>query len=138
MGAARLGRLSERPPVWLSMLGLVGLEFALGVVAFLVVPTGRPSGLVPHRGTLIYLVHTIVGALLGIGAVVLMVAANHAGRPVRIGAIVGLVGVMIGAGGGVLTVDHALRLLGMALMVVGTAGALLGYLMPVVSLTEIL
>jgi hypothetical protein len=122
--------LSQRQAVWLFMLGLVGLEFVLGVAALLFVPAGRPSGWVPRHGTVVYGLHTALGALLGAGAVVLMVAARRAERPVRVAAVIGLVGVVIGGVGGVLTVDHALRLLGMALMFVGPAVAVLGYVMP--------
>jgi hypothetical protein len=134
--AARGRRLSEHSAAWVSMLGLVGLEFVLGVVALVAVPAGRRSGWVPSRGTVVYLLHSAVGAVLGVGAVVLLASAKHAERSVRISAVLGLVGVAIGAAGGLLTVPHGLRLLGMALMLVGAALAVLGYVMPAVGSTK--
>ncbi|MGA8682408.1 MAG: hypothetical protein ABSB54_01835 [Acidimicrobiales bacterium] len=135
-GADQRRNLSERRAVWLSMLGLVVLEFGLGVVTLLVVPAGRPSGWVPPHDTVVYALHTVVGALLAVGAIVVTTKAIHAERSVRVSAIVGLVGVGIGAVGGLLTVVHALRLLGMALMLAGTAVAVLGYVMPAVEPTQ--
>jgi hypothetical protein len=128
--------LSQHRAVWLSVLALAGLEFVLGVLALLVVPTGRPTGWVPSHGSLIYEMHAAVGTLLAVGAVLLVLAARDGERSVRVSAIIGLVGVAVGAAGGFLTVDHALRLIGMGLMLVGAMAALLGYMMPVMGPTE--
>jgi hypothetical protein len=128
--------LSRHRAAWLSVLALAGLEFVLGVLALLIVPTGRPTGWVPSHGSLIYDMHAAVGTLLAVGAVLLVLASRDGERSVRVSAIIGLVGVAVGAAGGFLTVDHALRLIGMGLMLVGAMAALLGYMMPVMGPTE--
>jgi len=106
----------------------VAVESVLGIACLVVVPAGRPTGWLPKQGAALYVVHGVAGALLGVGAVVALAVARRAKRAVRISAVIGIVGVVLGAGGGVLAVDHALRLLGIGLMFVGAMVALTGYL----------
>ena len=66
----------------------------------------------------------------GIGALVIFVVASHGGRIVRLGAQLGFVGLLLGAGGGILVAFHPWRLTGMGLMLAGTFVAFFGYLIP--------
>lgn len=111
---------------------LVGVELALGVVALFLIPLGRPTQVVPDKGRAIYLAHSVIGAALVIGAVVMVRVGSRAGRVPRIAAWVGLSGVGIGAVGGLLAVVHPARIAGMGLMLLGTVVALVGYLMPAI------
>jgi hypothetical protein len=112
------------------MLVALGLEFALGVVTLLLVPVDRPDEWLPPQGRAVYVVHAGLGGLLGIGTLVIFVVASHGGRIVRLGAKIGLVGLSLGAGGGILTAFHPWRLTGMGLMLAGTFVAFFGYLIP--------
>jgi small-conductance mechanosensitive channel len=121
--------------VWLSLMIGVCVEFAAGLFGMLYVPFNRPDGWLSHRGEAIYVLHALLGGLLGVGAlaVVLYVFTRAPGRRVdRIAAVSGLVGVVVGALGGILCVDHPLRLLGMALMFLGGSVAFFGYLIPMI------
>lgn len=106
----------------------VAVEFAVGLAALVLVPEGRPSGLLPSQGRLVYSVHGLLGAALLVGAVALVVANRRAVRMVRIAAITGLVGILVGGAGGLLASSHSLRLLGIALMFAGSVLAGFGYL----------
>ena len=86
---------------WIAMLIALGLEFALGVVSLLLVPVGRPDGWLPRQGRAVYVVHAGLGGMLGIAALVIFAAAAHGGRIVRLGAQIGLVGLLLGASGGI-------------------------------------
>ena len=112
------------------MLIALGLEFALGVVSFLLVPVDRPDEWLPSQGRAVYVVHAGLGGMLGIGALVIFVVASQGGRIVRLGAQIGLVGLLLGAGGGLLTAFHPWRLTGLGLMLAGTFVAFFGYLIP--------
>ena len=114
------------------MASLVGLETALGIVALVVVPYGRPAGLLPAHGRALYLAHAAVGGVLGLLALGLLAGLGAAGRIERIGTVTGLVGVLVGAGGGLATTAHPTRLLGVCLMLLGAAVAGFGYLVPVI------
>lgn len=116
----------------LAMLLLVGLELALGVGALVLVPYGRGTVWVPRQGRGIYLVHAIVGGLLGLGALAVLYGTRLAERVVRIGMALGLAGIVVAAGGGLATVHHSTRLLGLGLMLLGSMLAGFGYLMPLV------
>jgi hypothetical protein len=120
--------LSRR--AWTTMLLLVGAEMLIGFVELLSVPYERPDGFVIRQGEAITIVHGALGAILGFGALVIVVLASREGRIERIAAAVGLVGVGIGGIGGFLCYDHSLRLIGMVLMFLGAATAFFGYLMP--------
>ena len=113
--------------VWVVMMIGIVIEFALGVVCLLLVPIRRPDQWLPPQSRGVYLVHASLGALLGIGALTLLIAARNGSRFVRLGSRIGLVGLMLGAGGGTLSVSHSWRPTGMGLMF---AGALLRLLSP--------
>lgn len=118
--------------VWAAMLSALGLELVLGVVSLAMVPVGRPDGWLPLQGRAVYLAHAVVGGLLGIGALWVLGAVRRAERIVLLAAAGGLLGVALGAGGGILAVDHPSRGLGMALMLVGSLLAGFAYLVPIV------
>ncbi|MHB1509913.1 MAG: DUF6069 family protein [Acidimicrobiales bacterium] len=118
--------------LWLAMAGGVGLELALGLVALLVVPTGRPSGWIPAKGEAVYFAHAVLGAVLALGGLVALEQAIRSSKLARIGAVAGLAGLGLGLVGGVLATSHSARLGGMALMLLGAAVAGLGYLAPVI------
>ncbi len=119
---------------WVVMMIAIALEFGTGLIGMLYVPFNRASGWLSHRGEVIYVVHALLGAVLGLAALALTshVLRTSAHRIDRIAAVSGLCGVSIGAVGGVLCVSHALRLLGMALMFVGVSVAFFGYLIPMI------
>lgn len=114
--------------VWSALAVTVVVELALGVAALLVVPAGRPSGLVPRRGVVVYDLHAALGGVLVVGAAWLVLRARHAPRVERAAAVVGLVAVVIAAGGGLLAASHPERLLGLALMFAGSVLAGLAFL----------
>jgi hypothetical protein len=118
-----------------AMGGLVGLELGLGIAALVLVPYDRSLTWLPARGQAVYLAHAVVGGILGIGAVTLLLGARTAPRIARLGSVVGVAGVMTAAVGGVASVDHPTRLLGVGLMLVGTMVAGFGYLMMVIEVT---
>ncbi|MGH9110364.1 MAG: hypothetical protein ACRDY3_13070 [Acidimicrobiales bacterium] len=110
----------ERSAAWTAMTVVVCAELLVGVVALVAVPIGRPDGLFPRQGRAVYDAHALLGAALGVGAVLLWVASRRAGRVLRIAAVAGLVGVALGGVGGLLSTEHALRLGGVVLMFGGT------------------
>ena len=114
------------------MLLALGLEFVLGVASLLLVPVGRPDEWLPPQGRAVYVVHAGLGGMLGIGALVIFVVASHGGRIVRLGAQLGLVGLLLGAGGGIVAAFHPWRLTGMGLMLAGIFVAFFGYLIPLI------
>jgi hypothetical protein len=114
---------------------LVGVELALGIGTFVVVPYDRPDVWLPARGHLLYLIHGALGGVLGLGSVVVLLGARRAPRIAHLGAIVGFVGVLVAAAGGLASVDHPTRLLGVGLMLVGAVVAGFGYLMLIVPVT---
>jgi hypothetical protein len=120
-GAARLATM-------LAVLN--GVELALGIVTLIFVPVGRPSGLLPAKGAAIFLAHSILGLPLAFGAVMLLARVRASTRIPRLSGWIGAVGVAIAGVGGLLTVDHPLRLAGMAFMFVGTVTAGFGFLIP--------
>jgi len=122
--------LSKRT-VWIVMDVTVGVEFALGLAALILVPEGRPSGLVPSQGLVVYGAHAVIGGLLVIGAVVLALTNRQATRMVRIAVDTGLVGILVGGAGGLLATSHPLRLLGIALMFAGAMISGFGYLVAI-------
>jgi hypothetical protein len=120
----------------IAMEGLVGVELALGIGALVVVPYGRPATWVPAQGQSLYLAHAALGGTLGLGATALLLRSRRAPRITRLGSILGFAGVLTAAGGGLASVDHPTRLLGIALMLAGTAVAGFGYLMLVIQVTS--
>lgn len=129
--------LATRVPrvAWRLLLIAVGAEFVVGLVGMLYVPFNRPNGLLVHRGETAYLIHAVLGGLLGVAAVAVAVHVSSQGsahRVDRIAATSGLCGVLIGALGGFMCAVHPLRLSGMALMFVGLSVAFFGYLIPMI------
>jgi len=112
------------------MIG-IGLELALGIVALVAVPVHRPNGWVPAQGRAIYLIHALVGGILTLVAMWLVTVAPRQ-RVVRGGIVIGLVGLALGAAGGIIAVYHSFRFCGLALMVAGTVVAFFGYLIPLI------
>jgi integral membrane protein len=110
----------------------VGIELVLGVVAFVVVPFSRPSGWLPSKGAVVYLVHAVLGLLIALGAATFLARVLVGrGRISRIVGWMGFAGVGLAGVGGLLTETQSLtRLLGIALMFVGTVCAELSYLVP--------
>ncbi len=119
----------DRRLAW-ALVSLVGVEFVVGIATLASVPTGRASGWIPTDGTVIYLVHAVVGVPLVIGAVLFLVHVGGSSRINVLSAWIGGVGVAVAGIGGVLTVVHPVRLVGLALMFVGPVVAVFGYLLP--------
>jgi len=118
--------------LWLALVATVGLVTALGVVALVTVPTTRPAVLVPVAGRFVYLLHALLGGVLAIaGAVVLLLSRERGDALVRRSAVSGLVGVVLAAGGGLLTVLPAERVLGIVVMLAGALLAGFAYLAPI-------
>jgi hypothetical protein len=116
--------------VWFVMMIGVGIEFALGVACAVLIPFRRPGQWFPPQDRGVYAAHAVLGGLLATAALALVMAVLGASRFVRLGAWLGLVGLVLGAGGGMLTVTHPWRLTGMGLMFVGGLVAFFGYLIP--------
>jgi len=124
--AFRVGRW-----VWVLMMIGIGLELVLGIAALVVVPLHRPNGWVPAPGRAIYLIHAVLGGILTLAAMWLVTVAPRQ-RVVRVGIVIGLVGLALGAAGGILAVYHSSRFAGLALMFGGTLVAFFGYLIPLI------
>lgn len=119
----------------IAMGVLLGMEFALGIGALVLVPYGRPATWLPAQGESLYLAHAALGGALGLGATVLLLRARRWPRIPRLGSILGFTGVLTAAIGGLASVDHPTRFLGVALMLVGTVVAGFGDLMLVLQVT---
>lgn len=126
----------EHQSIWWAMSGFVGVELLLGIWTLVSVPAGRPSGFIPPRGTTQYAFHVLVGAVLGVCAVALVLAARRSSRDIRLGANLGCIGVALGGLGGIAVADHHLRVLGMVVMFLGVGIAAMGYLLPAVLLAD--
>ncbi|MGH9088752.1 MAG: hypothetical protein ACRDYZ_11700 [Acidimicrobiales bacterium] len=111
---------ARRRSAWVAMSVAVGLEFAAGLAALVLVPVDRASGAFPHQGRLVYDLHGALGIALLAGAVGLILAVRRTPRLYRIAAWVGLAGIVAGGAGGLLAADHPLRVAGIALMFVGS------------------
>jgi hypothetical protein len=114
----------------LLLAGLVAVEFALGIATLVSVPTGRASGWWPGQGRPVYLAHALVGLPLALLAVLFLVRARESTRLHRLSGWIGATGVALAGLGGLLTVFHPLRLVGVGLMLAGPASAGFGYLIP--------
>ena len=114
----------------LLLAALVAVEFALGIVTLISVPTGRPSGWWPDQGRLAYLAHAVVGLPLAVLAVLFLARVRESTRLHRLGGWIGAVGVAAAGLGGLLSVFHPLRLVGVGLMLAGPVTAGFGYLVP--------
>lgn len=118
--------------VWFVMMIGIGIEFALGVACLVLVPVRRPDQWLPPQSRGVYVAHAVLGGLLTIGALTILIAVLDGSRFVRLGAQIGLVGLILAAGGGMLSVSHPWRLTGMGLMFVGALLAFFGYVIPLV------
>ncbi len=116
--------------VWLVMMIGIGIEFALGVACLVLVPVGRPDQWLPPQSRALYVTHALLGGLLAIGASAILFAVLDGPKLGRLGAQIGLFGLLLGAGGGMLSVSHPWRLTGMGLMFAGALVAFFGYLIP--------
>lgn len=121
--------------VWATLICLVSVELAVGVVALVTVPVSRPAGVLPHRGQLVYLVHAGIGVVLSAGALgVFSAVRRQIGRDVRLAATMGLVGIAAAALGGIATAEPgALRIAGIGLMLAGAIVAILAYVLPLMT-----
>jgi hypothetical protein len=116
--------------VWSVMMIGIGIEFALGVVCLVLIPVGRPDQWLPPQSRGVYVAHAALGGLLAIVALAILIAVLDGSRFERLGAHIGLVGLILGAGGGMLSVSHPWRLAGMGLMFAGALLAFFGYVIP--------
>ncbi len=116
--------------VWFVMMIGIGIEFALGVVCVVLVPIRRPDQWLPAQSKGVYVAHAVLGGLLAIGALTILIAVLDGSRFERLGAQIGLVGLILAAGGGMLSVFHPWRLAGMGLMFAGAVLAFFGYVIP--------
>jgi hypothetical protein len=121
--------------VWVTMTIGIGIEFALGVACFVLLPVRRPAQWLPSHGGVVYVVHAAFGGLLAIAALLIFMAVRDGTRLARLGGLIGLVGLMLGAVGGMLSVSHSWRLTGIGLMFVGALLAFFGYLIPLADVT---
>jgi hypothetical protein len=111
------------------MIGVV-IEFALGVACLALLPIGRPDQWLPAQSRGVYVAHAVLGGLLTVGALAILLRARGGSKFARLGAWMGLSGLVLGAAGGMLSVSHAWRLAGVGLMFVGAFGAFFGYVIP--------
>lgn len=110
--------------------GILAVEFVLGIVTLFAVKAGRPDELVPVAGKTIYLAHGLLGLPLAVGAVALLPAVRGAGRTAKVVAWLGFAGVALAGIGGILTVWHPLRIIGIIFMLIGPLSGGVGYLIP--------
>ena len=120
---------SARRLAW-GLVLFVGVEFVLGIVTLIYVPTGRSTGWLPNDGRTSYVAHAILGFPLALAAGVFFVRTRESTRIDRLSAWIGGIGVAVAGAGGLLTVAHPLRLVGLAVMLVGPVAAGFGYLLP--------
>ncbi len=116
--------------VCVVMMISIGIEFTLGMACLVLVPLGRPGQWLPPQSRVVYVAHAALGGLLVIGALAILVSVLGGLRFARLGAQMGLVGLLLSAAGGMLTVSHPWRLAGMGLMFVGALIAFSGYVIP--------
>lgn len=129
--ASRIGLVPARTALALAVavlgelaLGMVG---ALGVLAG---PPDRSGGLGVSRDP-VYIAYSVLGLLVGLGAVAFVLKVRASTRLARTVAWLGLVGVVLASTGGVLAAEPNLTgFLGASLLVVGSAVAAFGYLTP--------
>jgi hypothetical protein len=119
-------------PWWVAMTSAITLEFILGVIAIVTVPVSRPTGWIPDKGKFVFALHGALGVAALLGACALVAVARRDGRIPRIASIGGLVGVLLGGAGGLLAVDHGLRLAGMGVMFVASGISFFAYLVPLI------
>jgi integral membrane protein len=109
---------------------IIAVELVLGIAALVLVPAGPSSGWLPTKWATVYFAHAMLGLPLAFCSMALLVRVRRSTRLARLSGWIGAVGVAIAGTGGLLTVDHPLRLAGLAFMLVGTVTAAFGYLIP--------
>lgn len=124
----RWDALSRRKGPWLSFLFLLALDLVLGAVTVFFVPLSRPSGILPSKGEIIYSIHSLLGFLLGIGAVGLWALGRRnrgsLGRETRLAGGLAVLGIALAGLGGIATIPHGpARIMGLGLMLAGTVVA---------------
>jgi len=119
---------TARRATWLAIA--VGADLALGAATTVLVPPSRPSGLIPDRWAAVYIVHALLGVVIGAGAVVFVARVRRTSRISKLSGWIGATGVALAGLGGLLTIAHSLRLVGMITMFLGTLLAGFGYLFP--------
>ena len=125
---ATVERFTARLATTLALL--VVAEFAIGVATLVVVPPGRPSGWVPQTGAGLYVIHASLAIPLAIGAVLLVGRVANRSRVARLSGGIGAAGIAIAGLGGLLCEPHAVRILGIAVMFLGSVVAAFGYFLP--------
>jgi integral membrane protein len=120
--------------IWAAVLAAgVAVELLVGILALVLLPLGRPSGWVPERGAAVYGVHATLGLFLALGALGFLVRVRRLGRIARISSWSGAVCLALAGAGGLMTEpDSIARILGIAVMFVGTVLAGCAYLVPIV------
>jgi hypothetical protein len=111
------------------MIGIV-MEFALGVACLALLPLGRSDQWLPAQSRAVYVAHAVLGGLLTIGALTILTRVFGGSKFMRLGAQIGLTGLVLGTAGGMLSVSHPWRLAGLGLMFVGALVAFFGYVSP--------
>ncbi len=121
--------------LFVAMLVGTLAEFFIGGAELFYVPLNRPTAWLAHHGQAIYVVHALFGMALGIGALAVFATAVTTVRLVQVdrtAAIGGLMGVAVGAFGGVLSYERPLRLFAISFMFLGVAVAFFCYLLPLI------
>lgn len=113
-----------------ALAALVVVEFGIGIATLAFVPPGRPSGWVPKTHSGLYVIHASLAVPLVIGAVLLIGRVANRSRMARLSGGIGAAGIAIAGLGGLLCEPHALRILGIAVMLLGSVVAGFGYLLP--------
>jgi hypothetical protein len=120
---------------FLAMMAGVGAEFLVGCVELFYVPLNRPTGWLAHHGEGVYVVHALLGAALGCGALYVLsraLTAAYLAQVDRTAAVGGFLSVAVAALGGVLSYERELRVYAIALMFLGAAVAFFCYLLPLI------
>lgn len=111
------------------MIGVV-VEFGLGIGCLVLLPVGPPDQWLPAQSKGLYVAHAVLGGLLTIAALIIVLRVLDGSKFARLGARIGLGGLVLGAVGGTLAVSHSWRLTGLGLMLVGALVAFFGYVIP--------
>ncbi len=112
------------------LLVLVGLDVAFGIGAIALLPLHRQTGFLPSEQRGIYVAHAALGLPLVVGGLVLLARTLHASRISRLTGWIGMSGVTLAGLGGLLAASDPLRLVGMAVMLIGAVVAAFGYALP--------
>lgn len=112
------------------LLVLVALDVAFGIGAVVLLPLHRATGFLPAEQRGIYVTHAALGVPLLVGGFVLLARTLHASRISRLTGSIGMAGIAVAGLGGLLTASDPLRLVGMAVMLIGAVVAAFGYALP--------